>query len=424
MKKRKVGISDMSVFVPPARMSLENILQHRAEEDPSFERRLRKAIESTNQVALRFTRRWEDPVTLTAQAGRDVLLRSGKAESVRYFAVGTESSVDMSKPISAYAQGLLQRSGVPLPRELSTFQVQHACAGGTIAMMGVAGMLLAAGRTDESGLVVCSDVARYEAPSTAEITQGAGAVAMLIEENPRLLELDLATVGFASSDEDDFFRPLPLITAKVKGRYSVECYNEALDAAFQDHARRRGVSPRQALTDGHLFVVHVPFNKMAITGMTRLVERYLEASPAEAQSFLEEHHFHEGIEAARYTGNIYSGSAFMSLMFSLWNRWKVEGDGIVGKRVILASYGSGNTMNVVSTVVAPGAPEVLAAWDLDAVLGSAVDASREAYDEFVSRKQYVWETGEVSDGSDAAAGEYYLRNIREDGFREYDFAAP
>jgi hydroxymethylglutaryl-CoA synthase len=421
MKQKSVGISDMSMFIPEARVSLDSILQRRASEDPSFERRLRRAIESTNQVSLRFTRRWQDPVTLAAQASRDLFLRSKSADSVRYFGVGTESSVDMSKPIAAYAHGVLQRSGIPLPRQLSTFQVQHACAGGTIAMMSVAGMLNAVGRDDEQGLVVCTDIARYQTPSTAEITQGAGAVAMLIEEDPQLLALDLRTIGFASSDEDDFFRPLPSITARVKGRYSVDCYNEALDTAFRDHSDRRGMATSEILKNTDLFVVHVPFHKMAVTGMTRLVEHHLGASPSEAHEFLNEHHFYEGIEASRFIGNIYTGSAYMSLMFSLWRRWKVEGNGIVGKNVMIASYGSGNTMSIIHATVTAGAPKVLSTWDLQSVLDSGADASVEAYNEFVAKETYTWETGDVCDCSLVAPGEFYLKSIREDGYREYDF---
>jgi hydroxymethylglutaryl-CoA synthase len=360
---------------------------------------------------------------MAAQASRDLLLRTEAAPSVRYFGVGTESSVDMSKPIAAYAHGVMQRSGVPLPRELSTFQVQHACAGGTIAMMSIAGMLQAAGRDGERGLVVCSDVARYETPSTAEITQGAGAVAMLIEENPRLLELDLTTVGLASNDVDDFFRPLPSITARVKGRYSVECYNEALDTAFSDHSRRLGEEPQSVLHKTDLFVVHVPFYKMAVTGMTRLVEHYLGVSPSDAHEFLNTHHFYEGIEAARHIGNIYSGSAYMSLMYALWRRWKVEGDGIVGKHVTLASYGSGNTMSVIGARVAEDAPDVLAGWDLQKILDAGADASVEAYREFVAKETYTGDTGDVCDGHEVETGEYFLRSIREDGYREYDFRA-
>ncbi|HKK47526.1 MAG TPA: hydroxymethylglutaryl-CoA synthase, partial [Alkalispirochaeta sp.] len=184
MKETTVGIGDMSLYVPPWKIDLDDILKQRAAEDPSFERRLRRAIESTNQKAIRFPAPWQDAVTLAAQAAKPLLEDESRAAGVRYFAVGTETSVDMSKPIAAYAQGVLQRSGLALPRTLSTFQVQHACAGGTIAMLSVAGMLHATGRPGESGMVINSDIARYQTPSTAEITQGAGAVALRIETNP------------------------------------------------------------------------------------------------------------------------------------------------------------------------------------------------------------------------------------------------
>ena len=44
---------------------------------------------------------------------------------------------------------------------------------------------------DERGLVICTDVARYDAGTSAEITQGAGAVAMIAERGCGLVELEL-----------------------------------------------------------------------------------------------------------------------------------------------------------------------------------------------------------------------------------------
>lgn len=478
MNTKRIGISDMALFIPAPRINLSTILAERSREDPSFERRLRRAIESTGQVAVRFPNPWEDPVTMAAQAGTALLERDGvgsngagngdgsgsggrsRAERVRYIATGTESSVDMSKPISAYMQGALQRGGIPLPRELSTFQVQHACAGGTIALAGVAALLQVGGRSGDCGVVTCTDVARYETPSTAEITQGAGAVAMLVEENPELLELELGTIGLASSDVDDFFRPLGSVVARVKGRYSVDCYNDALDAAFLDHCARRDVDPVTALEETDFFVVHVPFHRMAVTGMTRLVERHLGTAPGTARGFLEERHFEEGIEAIRYFGNTYSASAYVSLMYTLWERYRAEGDAIVGKTVMIASYGSGNTMAVIRARIAEHAPAVLARWDLErpsdtwgvataaaaaamatpAATGSAATATATAvatataaphetapaetpfsvYREFVRDEVQQLRHGPVQDGDDVAPGHYYLAEIRDDGYRQYE----
>ncbi len=421
--KKMVGISDMALFVPTPKIDLSTVLAERANEDPSFERRLRRAIESTNQVSMRFPHPWEDPVTMAAEATDQLLRRgdaAGSADRVRYLATGTESSVDMSKPISAYLQGVLQRAGVTLPKEISTFQVQHACAGGTIALAGVAALLQAGDHPGDSGVVTCTDVARYETPSTAEITQGAGAVAMLVEQEPSLLELDLSSIGLASSDVDDFFRPLGSITARVKGRYSVDCYNEALDAAFLDHCARRAVDPAEALRSTDLFVVHVPFHRMAVTGMTRLVERHLGESPDSAREFLEERHFQDGIEAIRYFGNTYSASAYVSLMYTLWERFRAEGSEIVGKKILLASYGSGNTMTVISATIAEKAPDVIARWDLEQHLAAGVPADFSTYREFVREETQTLHHGPIADNGDVPAGRYYLAGIREDGYRLYE----
>lgn len=423
MQTHTVGISDMALYVPTPMISLETILARRTADDPAFERRLRRAIEATDQLSIRFPERWEDPVTMVAHASRDLLGTVGHLQRMRYLAVGTETSVDMSKPIAAYAQGALQRSGVDVPRGISTFQVQHACAGGTIALTSVGALLVSAGREGEFGVVACSDVARYATPSTAEITQGAGAVAMLVERDPKLVGIDLTTIGLASEDVDDFFRPLASVTARVKGRFSVDCYNDALDSAFLDHASRRGLAPEEVLRSTDIFVLHVPFYRMAVTGLTRLIEKRLGLDHDQATQFLEERRFYDGIEASRHIGNIYSGSVFMSLMFSLWNRYRAEGEAIVGKSILLASYGSGNTMTALHGTVAPQAPEVLAGWDLQAVLDAAKESDFEQYERFVAPEQYDLSHGAIAEDPDVPTNAYYLAGVREDGYREYRFRA-
>ena len=49
-------------------------------------------------------------------------------------------------------------------------------------------------------LVVCTDVARYALSSAGEPTQGAGAVAMIISENPRLVALEPGVSGSFARD--------------------------------------------------------------------------------------------------------------------------------------------------------------------------------------------------------------------------------
>ncbi|MFP4644653.1 MAG: hydroxymethylglutaryl-CoA synthase family protein [Spirochaetales bacterium] len=421
--EQSVGISDLSLYVPRPSMNLESLLEHRIQQEPSLKRRLTRALETTGQERMRFPELWQDNSTLAAQASRDLLERAGNSSlaKMRYLSVGTETPVDHSKPVAAYVEGMLQRSGIDIPENLSTFQVQHACAGGTVAMMGVAAMLSHSSNSGESGLIVCSDIARYDAPSTAEITQGAGAVAMRVEKNPSLLTMDLGTPGYCSRDVDDFFRPLGSTTAKVKGGYSVQCYHESLDSAFLDHCARRDTAPETVLRETDMFVVHVPFYRMGITAMNNLLSKYISEDQKTIDSFLEERGFYEGLAPAKLVGNIYSGSAYMALMSQLVERYSVLGSDIVGKNILLASYGSGNTMVVLSMKVAPEAPGVIEQWDLAGTVAGGRESGMAEYEQWLEfpldREEYARRLAAAS----VRHGEYYLAGIREDGYREYEY---
>jgi len=425
MMNSAVGIGDLAVYIPQPCMPLETLVAYRVNGDAKMERRLRRAVESTGQRSMRYPQIWEDNATLAAQASHQLLNQNPELplEKLRYIAVGTETSVDLSKPVSAYVEGMLQTAGHPVPDSISTFQVQHACAGGTISIMSVGALLCASAREGESGMVICSDIARYESATTAEITQGAGAVAMLVETNPRLVELDISTQGYCSRDVDDFFRPLGSVTAKVKGGYSVQCYHESLDAAFRDHCARTGESPREALEETDMFVLHIPFQKMAWIAIHRLLSEHLQLPSEQIETFLNERGFAAATEPAAYVGNIYSGAAYLSLAFYLKDRFDTLGDDIVGKRILLASYGSGNTMSVIRGRVAAGAPGVIRNWNLDTLFTRTCKESFDTYEQWLNAPLEVEDYNRiVKRESDAIpSGSFYLAGIRNDGYREYSF---
>jgi hydroxymethylglutaryl-CoA synthase len=337
--------------------------------------------------------------------------------------VGTETTVDLSKPVSAYVQGMLQQAGLSLPDAMSSYQVQHACAGATISLLGVGSMLQTAGRPGETGIVIGSDIARYDLESTAEITQGAGAVALLVEQSPRLVELDLDSVGFFSRDVDDFFRPLGSKTAKVKGRYSMECYLESLDGALLDHCRRLDRTTQQVLAESDLIMLHTPFRNMPERAMQYLLERHFGYTNGHTENFLRERGFYQGVEPLARIGNLYTGSLYLALAFLLYYRYRELGERIVGKRLLLASYGSGNTMILQGGQVAPTAPEVLASWDLERLLNAGRKATVEEYSTWAAGPYEAAQYAELARGVTLPGGSFYLARIREDGYREYGYTA-
>ncbi len=422
MEEKKVGLSDLEIYVPEPRIGLDSLLSYRAAEDPGIERRLRRAIEKTGQEAFRFPAPWEDSATLAAQAAYSLLRRNVEAtKRLRYIGTGTETTVDQSKPLAAYLEGMLQNAGVQVPETLMTFQSQHACAGGTIAMLSIAAML-AQSPHDESGLVVSSDIARYDVPSTAEITQGAGAVSLLVEKDPQLLEIDLQTQGLCSRDVDDFFRPNGSTTARVKGAYSMQCYNEALDVAFEDYCSRRGRSAQEVLHETDMFVFHVPFRMMALSALHRLVSNHTGMHGDELNAFVNERGFEQSLEPNAKVGNLYTASIFFALAFLLRERYQKFGRDIVGKSMLMVSYGSGNTMLILSATVAPGAPEVIESWDLNAVFRDERDATCDEYETWLRAPHGSERLREILSETDVPPGRFFLSSIREDGYREYGFA--
>jgi hydroxymethylglutaryl-CoA synthase len=425
MGNKKIGISDINIYVPKCRLELDVLIKKRSEDNPRLARHLDRALRVTGQKTIRFTDVWEDSATMAAQSsygllkGRDPVTLA----NLRHLVVGTESGLDHSKPLSAFVQGMLQRSGLEIPESLSSFQVQHACAGATLSLISVGGLLGMSNRSAEAGVVVATDVAHYETDTTAEVTQGAGSVALLVETDPRLLELDLSTIGFCSRDVDDFFRPLGSTTAKVKGRYSMEQYWANLEAAFLDHAQRIGELPSEALEATDFFVLHTPFRNMPESAMNVLLQRHLNLDDEQIRAFLEKRGFYRGVDPLARVGNIYSGSMYFFLASLLNDRFKEMGEKIVGKRMLLASYGSGNTMIVYSARVAEGAPEVIRSWDFDRIFRSAQDADFAEYQRWAEGIHGGDEYENLLKDVAVPPESFYLSGIREDGYREYAFAA-
>jgi hydroxymethylglutaryl-CoA synthase len=419
-----VGLHDLALALPRNRIDLAALAARRVAQDPALEKHLARALASTGQKAMRFPGPTEDTVTLAAEALKALLDARGDVDpaTLRFLTLGTETSVDMSKAGSSYVLGLLQKAGYALPTNLSSFQIQHACAGGTLGLLTLASFLQAAGRDGDTAVVLTSDIARYKAPSTAEVTQGAGATALLLARNPDLLELDLAGTGFASHDVDDFFRPLGSTIAKVKGGFSLACYHEGLIEAFEDHCARAGVAPADELASIDAFFLHVPYALMPVSAMEKLLAKHLGLEPGPAADFLSRRGFLAGLEATAQIGNLYTGSLYLSLAFGLAERARAWNGATEGKKVLLASYGSGNTTAVFTGRLAPRSAATIARWKLDALLADCVDPPFEDYQQWIDLVKTPETYPSVLKAAPPPAGRFALTGLREDGYREYDLA--
>lgn len=346
---QRIGIDAIAMAVPSGYLELADLAAARGV--PST-----KYTDGLLITRMAVAQAHEDPVALAANAARRLLMTSGcRPSEIGMCVVGTETAVDHSKPVAAYLHGLLG-----LPGGCRTFETKHACFGGTAGLLAAVDWIASGASRGRSALVVCTDIARYGIGMPGEPTQGAGAVAMIVSSNPRLVELEVGVGGSFSRDVNDFWRPLNRKEALCDGHFSVTCYLEALTGAYRSWKE----ACAEAGIEGPLVrsCYHVPYGKMARKAhLHRLSLEGVVGAEAEASYSRE---VAPSLALPSLVGNVYTGSLYLALASLL----HFEGAEIEGQRLGLFSYGSGCTAEFFSGRVVPGAGAFAHALQLAAPL--------------------------------------------------------
>jgi len=229
---------------------------------------------------------------------------------------------------------------------------------------------------DRQAIVVAADIAEYDRGSTGEPTQGAGAVALVVSENPRLLALEVGVTGSYAQDVNDFWRPLYSKEAVVDGHHSVQCYLDALTGAYQSWK----AAAAEAGIEGEIVrrCYHVPYGKMAKKAHRQVMQLEGKSDADIDASYQVE--VASSLRLPSQVGNIYTGSLYLGLAGLL----HAQADRLAGARIGLFSYGSGCTSEFFSGVVAPGAAARIAAAQIDELLAARERISVAEYERIMA----------------------------------------
>ncbi len=302
--------------------------------------------------------------------------------------VGTESAIDSSKPISSFLIALLeQKFGEGILAECDVVDFTFACIGGVDALQNCLDFVRL--NPTKKAIVVTTDFAKYDLNSTGEYTQGAGALAMLVAANPKIIafENEWAT---STKGVFDFFKPYRTISKEAitgnnenkewfanleaeieihkdqpvfDGQYSNQCYMDRTRNAY--FAFKKLLNTTETLyTTWESIIMHLPYS---FQGRRMLSEIYaLDAvnpiisgneSPADYQNKLKEVSKSEEYRAfvsqklqpaeiaSSLIGNLYTGSIFMGFLSTLAHFAKTKKD-ISGKKFGFLAYGSGSKSKV------------------------------------------------------------------------------
>jgi hydroxymethylglutaryl-CoA synthase len=297
----KVGIDDLSVYIPKLKLPIAVLAEQRDLEYAKLNKGL-------GLEAMSVADAHEDVATMAANAVLDLMLKNNiHPQEVGRIYVGTESAVDGSKPTASYVVDMLTQYfndvyGPDCLLNCDVVDMTFACIGAVDALQNT--LEWVSNGDQRVGIVVGSDIAKYELGSGGEYTQGAGAVAMLVKNNPRILAIS-EEWGVATRSVHDFFKPLrkldkkALIEAVLKlsgqpdtdaadvlsklhesgvldsqeqwlhlhketpvfdGPYSNDCYRNRIWEALQDYARKNERTEAGPVTDDwYRMIFHLPY---------------------------------------------------------------------------------------------------------------------------------------------------------------------
>ncbi len=266
MQQTSVGISGFAAYFPPLRVDLRSWCQWTGS---PWEK-----ISGIVGDGFRMLPPGQSVYTMAATAALRLIEQyEVDPRDVGFLALGTESSTDNSAG-AIIVRGMLdaaltERGQPPLSRHCEVPELKHACLGAVYALKsGLRKLALEpAGRV---GIVIAADIAKYDLGSSGEPTQGAGAVAMLIERDPRLLEVDIVNAGTASAYRAiDFRRPhlagrsaMPRDTPVFNGKYSVSCYLDEALHALRDMLGKLDREPADYYRGLECVFMHRPYQHM------------------------------------------------------------------------------------------------------------------------------------------------------------------
>ena len=372
----------------------------------------------------------QDSVVFGANALTKLILENqiNLSEISRIY-VGTESAIDSSKPIASFLVNLIEEKfGENTLSECDVVDFTFACIGGVDAMQNCIDFVTL--NPTKKAIVVTCDIAKYDLNSTGEYTQGAGAVALLIASNPRIIAFEN---HWATSTKGvfDFFKPYRTLSKSeitgndnndswfdnleaeieihkdqpvFEGQYSNQCYMDRTRNAYFSFKKIKNTS-ETIYNSWESIVMHLPY---AFQGRRMLSEIYaLDAensvvsendSAVDYQNKLKEisktdeykafvtQKLQPAELASSLIGNLYTGSIFMGLLSTLAHFYDTNKD-VSGKKFGFLAYGSGSKSKVFEGTIQPDWKLALTKVKLFETLENSAEIDFDTYEKLHKKEQ-------------------------------------
>lgn len=366
----KVGIDSIAFDLPKIHLPIKVLAENRNIEPE-------KLVKGLGLHKMSFPDVHQDVVTFAANAVYKLIQQENlNPKDIARIYIGTESSVDSSKPIATYITSLLEHQfGEGSFNYCDTLDMTFACIGAVDALQINLDFIRL--NPTKKAIVVATDNAKYDLNSTGEYTQGAGAIAMLVTANPRVLAFT-QVVSVSAQGVFDFFKPRRYVIKEdilnttdnpewfgileneiafykeqpvFDGQYSNQCYiNRTSEAYFK---YKEITNQKEKLYESwENILMHLPYCFQARRTFVEIFAKEnnltediktISKSP-EYIEFVTKTIFPSEI-ASGQVGNMYTGSIFLGMLSTLCFHLQ-QNTNITNKKFGFIAYGSGSKSKV------------------------------------------------------------------------------
>jgi len=426
------GIDDIAIYIPRLYIDAADFANARGLDPIKLQKGLgvsQMAIVDANQ----------DPACLAANACLTIMQRNKLSpDDIGRLYVSTESAFDESKAMNSYVIGMLEQVyGQGAFEHCGGVETKFACVSGSYALYDNANWIRAGEAEGKHALVVVSDIAKYDMGSSGEMTQGAGSVVMLLNDEPRLLAFDPKVTATSIKDEYDFYRPFGKETPIVHGQYSNLLYMIQVRKALEAYKKKVissgliKLEPGETILDHMDYInMHLPYSNMGKKALAYLVRHEwrqlprwkrildeigtdeprpkdprgtIESVLADDEFMAKDHEFTKlftktkeyqevyesklssSLVASSMIGNLYTASLYLGFRSSLEFEYQ-KGIDLAGKRVGFGSYGSGSSAMVFSGVIQPEYEQMVKNMNLEVEIGERRRLTWDEYEELHENK--------------------------------------
>ncbi|MFH0345763.1 polyketide biosynthesis 3-hydroxy-3-methylglutaryl-ACP synthase PksG [Bacillus vallismortis] len=364
------GIEAMNVFGGTAYLDVMELAKYRHLDTARFENLLMKE----KAVALPY----EDPVTFGVNAAKPIIdaLSEAEKDRIELLITCSESGIDFGKSLSTYIHEYLG-----LNRNCRLFEIKQACYSGTAGFQMAVNFILSQTSPGAKALVIASDISRFliaeggdalsEDWSYAEPSAGAGAVAILVGENPEVFQIDPGANGYYGYEVMDTCRPIPDSEAGDSD-LSLMSYLDCCEQTFLEYQKR---VPGASYQDTFQYLsYHTPFGGMVKGAHRTMMRKVAKAKTADIESDFSKR-VKPGLNYCQRVGNIMGAALFLALASTI-----DQGRFDSPKRIGCFSYGSGCCSEFYSGITTPQGQERQHSFGIEKHLDRRYQLSMEEYE--------------------------------------------